>query len=108
MQMIRIFIPLLTIATLLAAQTAAFADYQVSNGSDGHYKEGRLLSYEYEVWLNETNKQYTLKVWQSKNYPNGSPEEISRFKSAREALDHFDCYYSEKEAICEQMRRESH
>lgn len=108
MQVTNIFMPLLTVGILLATQMAAIADTRISNGGGGHYdKRGNLFSYEYEVWSNNANTDYTLKVWKSKNYPNESADYSAGFKSAREALDHFDCYYSEKEAICEQMRRES-
>jgi hypothetical protein len=106
MQMTKFFLPLLTITVLLVTPKVALADYRVGNGGGGHFDErGNLFSYEYEVWSDDTNTEYTLKVWQSKNYPNGRPEVIESFKSARRALDYFDCHYSQKEDVCEQMNR---
>ena len=96
----------LTLTTLLAFPRVALADFLANSGSGGYYDKSTHQShrYEYEVWSDDSNAIYTLKVWDSQDYPNGSPHALSSFKSAREALDYFDCYYARKQDICKQMR----
>ncbi|WP_143162026.1 hypothetical protein [Phormidesmis priestleyi] len=97
---------LLTLASLLAFPRTALADFMANSGSGGYYDKNTSQSYryEYEVWANNNNTAYTLKVWDSQNYPNGSPYRSSSFESARQALDYFDCHYAQKQDICRQMR----
>ncbi len=97
---------LLTLASLLAFPRTALADFMANSGSGGYYDKRTSQShrYEYEVWANDDNTAYTLKVWDSQDYPNGSTYRSPSFESARQALDYFDCNYAQKEDICEQMR----
>lgn len=97
---------LLTLASLLTFPRAALADFMANSGSGGYYNKStsRSYRYEYEVWANDNNTGYTLKVWKSQDYPNGSPRSLYSFESARQALDYFDCHYARKQDICRQMR----
>ncbi len=96
----------LTLTTLLAFPRTALADFMTNSGSGGYSDKNtqRSYRYEYEVWSDDSNTSYTLKVWNSEDYPDGSPTGLSSFKSAREALDYFDCHYAHKQDICKQMR----
>lgn len=96
----------LTLATLLAFPRTALADFIANSGSGGYYskKDGRAHRFEYEVWSNDNNTVYTLKVWKAQNYPKGSSYRSFSFESARKALDYFDCVYARREDICKQMR----
>lgn len=97
---------LLTLASLLAFPRTALADFMANSGSGGYYDKNtnRSYRYEYEVWANDDNTTYTLKVWNSPDYPTGSPYSLGGFESARQALDYFDCKYARKQDICQQMR----
>lgn len=96
----------LTLASLLSVPRIALADFMANSGSGGYYDKitSRSYRYEYEVWANDDNTEYTLKVWKSQNYPNGSTYRSANFESARQALDYFDCYYAGKQDVCRQMR----
>ncbi len=96
----------LSLTVLLASPRTALAEFMSNSGSGGYYDKNtsRAYRYEYEVWSNDNNTVYTLKVWDSQNYPNGSPYSFHSFRSAGEALDYFDCTYARKEDICKQMR----
>lgn len=97
---------ILTLASLLAFPRIALADFMANSGSGGYYDKstGRSYRYEYEVWSDDNNTAYTLKVWDSRDYPNGSSYRSVTFESARKALDYFDCNYAQKQDICTQMR----
>ncbi len=97
---------MLTLATLLAFPRTALADFMANSGSGGYYDKNtsRSYRYEYEVWSNDNNTEYTLKVWDSKDYPNGSSYRSVSFESAGKALDYFDCHYAGREDVCRQMR----
>ncbi len=97
---------ILTLVTLLAFPRTALADFMANSGSGGYYDKNtsRSYRYEYEVWSNDNNTTYTLKVWDSKDYPNGSSYRSVTFESARKALDYFDCTYARREDICRQTR----
>lgn len=77
---------------VLTVSSAAVADYQMSSGSSG---SGNGKDYAYEIWSNEQNTAYTLKVWLRANYPNSSPW-IHTFRSSTEAFNYFDCNYAQK------------
>ena len=97
---------LLTLASLLAVPRIALADFMANSGSGGYYdkRTSQSYRYEYEVWANDNNTAYTLKVWDSQDYPNGSTDRSRSFESARQALDYFDCHYARKQDICKQMK----
>jgi hypothetical protein len=71
----------------------------VNEGKGGYYdkEKGEAFDFNYEIWQDKKGTRFTLKVWESKNYPDGSPyRPHPTFRSAREALDHFDCRYARK------------
>ncbi len=97
---------MLTLATLLAFPRLALADFMANSGSGGYSDRstGQAYRYEFELWSNDNNTVYTLKVWNAPNYPNGASYAPRSFESARKALDYFDCHYAYKQDICRQMR----
>lgn len=64
---------------------------------DGEKKvsEGRGNGYIFEIWTNQYNKGYELRVWEVARYPDGSPWRYST-KSVGEAHDTFGCNYEDK------------
>ena len=97
---------ILTLASLLSFPRTALADFMANSGSGGYYdkRTGQSYRYEYEVWSNDNNTAYTLKVWNSQDYPNGSSYRPVTFESARRALDYFDCTYARREDVCRQIK----
>lgn len=77
---------------VLTLSSAALADYQMASGGAG---DGAGRDYNYEIWSNDQNTAYTLKVWLRNNYPGGSYSTY-RFRSSKEAYDYFDCNYAQK------------
>lgn len=71
-------------------------DYLVKEGSGGRVGNGIAQDFHYQVWSNRMNTSYTLKVWDINDYPQGSPDSRSGFRSAGEAETHFDCSYVRK------------
>jgi hypothetical protein len=99
----RVGLSALSIVSILVISPIALADTLSNSGSGGYYNKetGRSYSYEYEVWQIDPGDRYTLKIWNSRNYPNGAVLSQRKFLSARDALDHFDCHYAGKEDICQ-------
>lgn len=83
---------LLVTASVFATASAALADYRMASGGAG---SGDGQDYVYEIWSNDQNTSYTLKVWFRKDYPDRAPRTHS-FRSSREAFDYFDCNYARK------------
>jgi hypothetical protein len=82
-------IPVLSIFSILGISNIALADYLTSQGSGGDYR--------YELWSNDDNKSYYLKIWLRKASADSDPYRITRsFDSSREALIYFDCNYAER------------
>ncbi len=88
----KIAVALAAAVAVLTVSSAALADYQMSSGSAG---SGDGKDYAYEIWSNDQNTAYTLKVWLRKTYPNSSPW-IHTFRSSIEAFNYFDCNYAQK------------
>lgn len=78
-------------------QFSSEAGNKVSEGRGGYYDKqtGVDQDYYYELWANQKNTRYTLKVWDYDRYPNGSPTTVA-FPTSRAAVDYFDCYYAGK------------
>lgn len=89
-------------------QVASDSDEKLANkGKGGYYDQqtGNAYDYNYEIWQDQKGTRFTLKVWESKNYPDGSVYRTHSFGTARKALDHFDCVYSKKRiAACPNNR----
>lgn len=69
-------------------QSARNNEYLVGDGKGG--------SYYYQLWLNSSTSKYKLKIWLSDSYPQGEGREIPfSFPSSRDALNYFDCNFSE-------------
>jgi hypothetical protein len=74
-----------------------FGSTMVQEGRGGKVSNGTAKDYYYQVWANASGSGYRLVVWEEKDFPNGSPMTIARtFKSSGEALDYFDCTYTDK------------
>ncbi|KAM3095007.1 hypothetical protein ACKFKF_25865 [Phormidesmis sp. 146-12] len=106
--------PILALGLMFTTPQIASAKFLANNGSGGYYdrQTGRSHSYEFELWANDNNTQYTLKVWRSPDYPNKSPIEVEYFRSAGEALNFFDSNYTDKrcdrgaaEGVCIKSRQ---
>lgn len=95
----KIVLSLLTSLALVSTPQIALADFLSNNGSGGYYDKqtGRSYSYEFELWTDGSNNDYTLKIWRTSDYPNGSPFKIYSFASAAEALRFFDYHYTAKD-----------
>jgi hypothetical protein len=75
----------------------------VYEGQGGYYNssQGKAFDYKYQIWKDKSTGRFTLKVWKTEEYPDGSVTfERSTFSSAREALDYFDCKYGGKPDLC--------
>lgn len=85
-------------STKASTQGSSAEGYRVSEGQGGYAnsRTGASQYFYYEVWSNLSNTIYTLKVWNATDYPSSSPFNERRFRSAREALDYFDCYYARR------------
>ena len=94
----KLAVGLLAAVSVLAISSSALADYQMSSGSAGR---GDGKDYAYEIWSNEQNTVYTLKVWFRNAYPNGSYT-THRFGSSQEASDYFECHYMQSLSSCPQ------
>jgi hypothetical protein len=88
----RLAVGLLAAVSVLTISSSALADYQMSSGSAGR---GDGKDYAYEIWSNNQNTVYTLKVWLRNDYPAGSYT-THRFRSSKEASDYFECNYMQK------------
>lgn len=80
---------LLTTATILTMSNVARADYLVSNGGGGDYN--------YQLWTDEDNTHYYLKIWSRKADSSSGPSTTGDFESTRDALNYFDCSYAQKD-----------
>lgn len=87
----------LTTAALLTLSNVATADYLVSNGGGGNYN--------YQLWADEDNFHYYLKIWSRKEDPSSEPSSTTRnFESTRDALNYFDCSYADKDLpVCSDL-----
>ncbi|MGV0023712.1 hypothetical protein [Phormidesmis priestleyi] len=94
----RVVLPMLTLGLIFTVPQVASAEFLSNNGSGGYYNKstGQSYSYEFELWTNDNNTEYTLKVWRSPDYPNQSAFKVRRFTSAAEALKYFDSNYTDK------------
>ncbi len=82
-------IPVLSALNILGISNIALADYRTSQGSGGDYR--------YELWFDDDNKSYYLKIWSREDSPESDSYTTSRgFDSSREAVVYFDCYYAER------------
>lgn len=88
----KIAMALLSTVSVLALSSAALADYQMSSGSAG---SGDGKDYAYEIWSDNQNTIYTLKVWPRNDYLKGAHWTHS-FRSSIEAFNYFDCNYVQK------------
>ncbi|KAM3116263.1 hypothetical protein [Phormidesmis sp. 146-33] len=103
----KVALPILALGLMFTTPQIASAKFLANNGSGGYYdrQTGRSHSYEFELWANDNNTQYTLKVWRSPDYPNGTPFKTHRrLTSVAEALKLFDTNYTDK--LCDRWRRE--
>jgi len=84
-----VVIPVLSVSSILGISNIALADYLTSQGMGGDYR--------YELWFDDDNKSYYLKIWSRKASSDSDSYTTSRgFDSSREALVYFDCYYAER------------
>lgn len=84
-----IIIPLLVIFSFLSTSSRVLADYLNSEGNGGNYR--------YELWSNDDNSVYYLKIWLREASSESSPYKTTQyFTSSREALIYFDCTYARK------------
>ncbi|KAM3090328.1 hypothetical protein ACKFKG_29880 [Phormidesmis sp. 146-35] len=102
----KVALPILALGLMFTTPQIASAKFLANNGSGGYYdrQTGRSHSYEFELWANDNNSKYTLKVWRSPDYPNKSPIKVEYFRSAGEALNFFDKNYTDKS--CDLWRAE--
>jgi len=92
--MLKLFLIVLTTSTLTFLNAVpVLAAYLVGQG-DGVNQSG--LRHRYEIWAQDNNAGYVLRVWRIESYPNGSSQSHGYFRSMGEALDYFDCYYTNK------------
>ncbi|MBF2027701.1 MAG: hypothetical protein IGS48_13200 [Oscillatoriales cyanobacterium C42_A2020_001] len=71
--------------------------YLVKEGAGGRKNGSVAEDFHYQVWSNQMNTSYTLKVWEAEDYPNGSPQTVPlSFRSVGEAEEYFDCTYTSK------------
>lgn len=110
----KVALPIFALGLIVIAPQAASAEFLSNNGSGGYYNRstGRSYSFEFELWANDSNTDYTLKVWRSPDYPNQSAFKVRRFASAAEALKYFDSNYTDKrcdlwasEGVCIKSRQ---
>ncbi len=111
----KVALSMLALGLIVTAPQVASANFLANNGSGGYYdrQTGRSHSYEFELWANDDNREYTLKVWRSPDYPNNTPFKIYRpFTSVAEALKYFDSNYTDKrcdlwasEGVCTKSRQ---
>lgn len=102
----KIVLPVLTLLTLVVTPQIALAEFLSNNGSGGYYDKttGRSYSYDFELWTNDSNTQYRLKIWRTSDYPHNSPFRTYSFASASEALNFFDRNYTAK--VCDLWQSE--
>lgn len=77
-------------------QARTYGSAVVQEGTGGRVFNGTAEDYHYQVWAKSNSSAYRLVVWREQDFPNGSPIATSAFKSVREALDYFDCRYTDK------------
>lgn len=79
------------------AQAQAISDFHLmSEGKGGYTGWNGGAYYHYQVWVNGTNTQFLLKIWNDADFPQAAPITTRAFASGRDALDYFDCYYAQK------------
>lgn len=73
---------------------------KVGDGKGGYVNRGIAHDFAYELWTNQDNTSYNLKVWELKGGKRTGQVANRTFESSREALNYFDCTYGGKEELC--------
>jgi hypothetical protein len=74
-----------------------YGSTKVHEGRGGKVSRGTAEDYHYQVWAKANGSGYRLVVWREQDFPNGSPLSTPReFKAVGDALNHFDCNYTNK------------
>jgi hypothetical protein len=83
-------------ATESVSQTTAYGSTLVQEGRGGRVFNGTAEDYHYQIWATSNSSGYRLVVWREQDFPDGSPLAFLAFKSVGDALDFFDCTYTDK------------
>lgn len=79
------------------SQASSYGSTVVHQGRGGRVFNGTAEDYYYQIWAMSTRSGYRLVVWREQDFPDGSPISYSvAFKSVGDALNYFDCNYTDK------------
>jgi hypothetical protein len=78
------------------SQARSYGTTMVHQGRGGRVANGTAEDFHYQVWAVSRSSNYNLVVWREEEFPSGSPMEFTAFRSVGEALNYFDCRYTDK------------
>lgn len=86
------------------ASATASNTYLVKEGKGGYFDNKTKIDYDfyYQIWSDQSNTYFELRVWRYQEYPQGRPFlRERRFRTAVEAEHHFACRYANQPtAVC--------